>query len=390
MYNADNYGYYIYKGFKTYSKYEIMCRTEDIQTVKWIYNDEYFSSFDWKKEPNESLESLYLKRAIKLREKYDYIILMYSGGSDSGNILDTFVNNDIILDEVAHIVNYEGSKDKGSFQNKEIYEVAKPKVDQLIQQKNLKTVSRLIDITKRTVDFFNQKNKFDFIYFSHSFGAPNMHAKCKLYQEVKEWRDLVSSGKKVCFLWGSDKPRVSGHDGVFNFYFTDVIDGSISVGDQLRGNDGPADELFYWAPEYESTMIMIKQAHIIKNFLSYYNIKKKLYDFKYLPNEEVTCHCFEKGKLQYMLGGNLLKKLIYPTWNPVDEVMLKSKTGNFLSSRDEWFWKDVSNPTVNTFLSGVEHIAENVYGDWIDAYFKYNNKVFPKKIKKVKSKLYEL
>ena len=40
------------------------------------------------------------ERAQQLRDCYNYIILSYSGGHDSQTILNTFVNNNIYIDEI--------------------------------------------------------------------------------------------------------------------------------------------------------------------------------------------------------------------------------------------------------------------------------------------------
>ena len=99
----DIYGFYKSDGVKFYSKYEAMCLGTPSKTT-WHYNDQLFSSFDWKKPSMMPLSELYRRRAEQLRNDYDYLILMYSGGADSENILDTFVTNNIHLDEVCHYV----------------------------------------------------------------------------------------------------------------------------------------------------------------------------------------------------------------------------------------------------------------------------------------------
>ena len=76
--NEYQYGYYQYKDIKTSSKYEIMRLCDDPTQVTWHYHDEYFSSFNWSKQPSDSIDTLYRKRCEQLRSSYDYIVLMYS------------------------------------------------------------------------------------------------------------------------------------------------------------------------------------------------------------------------------------------------------------------------------------------------------------------------
>ena len=388
----DSYGYYVYKNQKSHNKYDVITKAERVEDVKWIYNDEYFSSFDWTKEPVDSLPNLYAARARKLREQYDYVILMYSGGSDSFNILDTFVNYNIKLDEVVHLINYEGSKDKKSFQNKEVFYVAKPKVDALIKEKRLLTTSRVIDITSRSINGFNSKTKFDFIHTINNFASPHNQSKTTLYLEVEKWRNLVSSGKKICFLWGGEKPYVNYIDEKWFFYFIDIISLRRQIGNssEMTGNNGVTNELFYWAPTFESTQIMIKQAHLIKNYFSVESNLEYLQTIQYGTGEEITGRFNTKNGKIINLGGEILKKLIYPNWNSLDCVMLKSPTGSILSSRDSWFWKDVYHPSTVIFLNGILHFRKTIKKCWIQGYIAHNGVIYPKCIRRIESKRYYL
>ena len=391
MHSPDNYGYYMFNNQKFYSKYDVTTKAERVEDVKWIYNDEYFSSFDWTKEPVDSLPNLYAARARKLREQYDYVILMYSGGADSFNILDTFVNYNIKLDEVAHLINYEGSKDKNNSQSKEVFYVAKPKVDTLIKEKKLATISRVVDITNRIISYFNSKTKFDFIHTINSCG-PQRLAQTKLYLEVDVWRNLVLSGKKVCFLWGGDKPKVKFKDGKYFFRFVDAaVHGSfMTTADQLAGSDTSDNELFYWAPTFESTQIMIKQAHLIKNYFSVENNREYLKTIRYLENEEICGRYVVENNKQIMLGGELLKKMIYPNWNPSDNLRLKHSTGVFINTGSEWFWNNIDNPSSKIYLNGISHVLHSMNPCWKDGYIVRHSRLFPKKIKPIFSKNYYL
>jgi hypothetical protein len=70
------------------------------QDVIWVFNDNAYDSINWKDPVHTPLWMLYRMRAQQLREKYDYLVLSFSGGGDSTNVLDSFVLNNIRLDEV--------------------------------------------------------------------------------------------------------------------------------------------------------------------------------------------------------------------------------------------------------------------------------------------------
>ena len=63
-----------------------------------------FDAIDWTKEPIKSLKQLFKERAEQIRDLYDYLIIYFSGGSDSITVLNSFLDNNIPVDEV--VINY--------------------------------------------------------------------------------------------------------------------------------------------------------------------------------------------------------------------------------------------------------------------------------------------
>jgi len=66
----------------------------------WFYDEVYDKACDNFRSYHIPLKEIYRQRAQQLRDKYDYLILNYSGGSDSHNILCTFLEFNIKLDMV--------------------------------------------------------------------------------------------------------------------------------------------------------------------------------------------------------------------------------------------------------------------------------------------------
>ena len=67
---------------------------------KFEFYDREFSTVDWTIEPTESFRTLCDRRAHQLRNRYDKIILAFSGGTDSITIYNTFLRNNIHIDEI--------------------------------------------------------------------------------------------------------------------------------------------------------------------------------------------------------------------------------------------------------------------------------------------------
>ena len=103
-----NLGHYIVNNRNYSNKVEAIIEANKSKaTIEWMFHDSVFNNIDFTIEPIKTLNQIYLERAIQLRKKYDYLILFFSGGSDSVHVLDTFLKNNIIIDEI--IVSYPES-----------------------------------------------------------------------------------------------------------------------------------------------------------------------------------------------------------------------------------------------------------------------------------------
>ena len=92
--NKDQFGFYQVGNNTFYSKVEATEYSNRVRLpIHWNFNDQAFAQFDWLQEPPVSLEQLYMTRAQQIRERYDYIVVWYSGGADSNNVLQSFLKS---------------------------------------------------------------------------------------------------------------------------------------------------------------------------------------------------------------------------------------------------------------------------------------------------------
>jgi hypothetical protein len=68
--------------------------------VELYCNDHLYDLHDWTIEPYESFDELMRQHAEVLRNRYQRIVLLYSGGTDSQTIYNVFVKNNIHIDEI--------------------------------------------------------------------------------------------------------------------------------------------------------------------------------------------------------------------------------------------------------------------------------------------------
>jgi len=78
------------------------------QPTSWHYYDDVWSQAHsaghWR---NQSLRELYYARARQIREQYDYVAVMFSGGWDSRNIIESFSAQGLRIDDIIVFVTPE-------------------------------------------------------------------------------------------------------------------------------------------------------------------------------------------------------------------------------------------------------------------------------------------
>ena len=74
------------------------------ENPKFVCYDSVFKDLDWTKEPTESVQELIDARTRQLAQRYEKIIIAFSGGTDSVTLYNSFVRQNIFIDEL--IISY--------------------------------------------------------------------------------------------------------------------------------------------------------------------------------------------------------------------------------------------------------------------------------------------
>jgi len=351
IYSPDKFGFYQVGEYKTYSKIEaIEYSLKSKINVHWNFNDEVFSKVDFSKAPDISLSELYKLRCQQIRNSYDYVVLFYSGGSDSHNMLMHWIESGCKLDEVAILISYDGSKEKYDYANAEQFRVSIPNTIELSKKHNFDY--RVIDFSKYVMDYLSNS---EILYDMNYNLSPNNIAKSLLRKNIDAWKDLILSGKKVCFVWGHDKICLSHEkSGKMTLQFMDNLDNLVSPITQRNYNNGWYDEFFYLSPDFPE--IMKKQIDIIKKFLdiktgSIFNL---LSYYQQGPSSKGYSH-----RINMYLSNNGYTKLLYPYWD--SNTFSSGKSLSTSKSRiDNWIWNG-NMPQKDLFLSQHEIFQSKVF-----------------------------
>ncbi len=348
--NSDRLGYYRVGWKKFYNK--TLAILESHQTgykIDWIFNNDVYGKIDWSIPVPESLSSLYFTRAKQLREKYDYLVLYFSGGADSTNILKTFVDNNIFLDEIVmqfpepQVKEYDNVTDKS---NKNIYsEIKYQAVPTLNNIKlNPNTKIRYQDFAKPLLDLLSNDNWFDVIPMGTNISPSGIGRQISQVTEP-HILELCMKGKSCAQILGVDKPLVHSDGTDYFAYFSDVSAMHSPPVDFSKSeifNNLYHTEFFYWTPDLPQ--IVVKQAQLIKAY----------------------CQTSETAKAQIMSSMKkhigtfrpLLHSIIYSSdlkieWDP------EKPNSAVVRPMDEWFWKTATTSQIGNYVSVINYLRDN-------------------------------
>lgn len=315
--------------------------------------------YDWTVEPTESLDELYRIRAQQIRDNYDYVVVWYSGGPDSWCVLNSFLNNGIKVDEIGHCFSYEADKNKHSVFNEEIFYTAIPETQKILEtHPDIK--HRVVDISEIISKIYLRPDvKFDYIYNIKGIASANSLARSYLREYVEDYRRLIDSGKRVCFIWGSEKPRLKVLNGKYHTWFIDVFS-ETNLRLQSLESQGYYDEWFFWAPD--TAKIVAKQSHILLKILN-----QETASSPWLIDQAWGPHSPQSRTTGKFLRNDIFHTMIYPGWNP--NTLVAPKPQNLLlSERDSWFWNQnpETNEAVRNAAGGLKELVTRVGDYWLN------------------------
>jgi hypothetical protein len=325
--------------------------------VQYNYLDSVYRTLDWNTEPAQDLDKLYLERAIQLRDKYDYLILAFSGGADSRNILKTFTNNNIKLDEIytfqasnpierlRHTFRKDANDEKDIIF--EYLEAALPELQQVaIHHPEIKiTVADITEDSIKTVD----DSKVHVWFRGGSTATPQTAGYYKLTELM---RQRAGSYQRVACITGLDKPRIgyNKHAKKFMSQYNDLTNAFADY--TAHDLDFPAVmENFYYTPDLPT--LNQKQCFVLKNEILRI-IKNNPLAIKSLLAKE------NSNALIFNTHHDHFKKLLYKTWDST--IWQAKKHSNFFySAHTDWFYNsDITSSRTKDFYD--KQVLELVHG----------------------------
>lgn len=325
-------GYYVCDGKEFESKIQAMFHSvETKKPFDWVFNEDIFRQYDWTVEPIETLDMLYDKRSRELRETYDYLILSYSGGADSHNILMSFIRQGLHIDELLinttergwnGTVDLDPNNKSNTNSGAEHYLQLIPRLKE-VEKFIPKTKITICDMTDSITSSFTKVGDASWIFNKKEALNPiGLHKFNYIY--IDEVRKKFDKEKRIGLVFGTEKPRTYVRGNKFFVSFSDRAANMVNIVTHIEDYDNTTVEFFYWSPD--AVRMLIKQGHVVKQWLDA--------NPQFLEHWDIDKLTFKTFRLVHE---RLLRSVVYPTtWN--DNWYQSDKaTKDWNSEFDLWF-----------------------------------------------------
>jgi hypothetical protein len=328
-----------------------MYATEIDRIPEWVFNPLELAKFDWTHEPTAGIQELYRLRALQLREQYDWIRLETSGGGDSTTAVFAFLLNGIHLDEV--VFRYPEKFDKNltddPFNTKPENTLSERQfaAEPLLNWIETHYPKVKVTIQDYSENFLNGDYMTDesWVFTTRDWFQPGHGAKFGNFNTIEHKRQ-ADSGKKICALYGIDKPKACVMDNKWYVYYVDLQANATSP--IINDYDNITSELFYWTPDMPE--IVAKQAHMIKNWFD-------------MPQHQQFRHLVDGPKTstaQRTTYEWIVKSIIYPDYD-LSTWQTSKPTNVFFNEMDTWFHVNLADTKFySTWESGIGYLIDKI------------------------------
>lgn len=318
--------------------------------IRWNFNDAVYSNIDWTVPIDTPLFELYRKRAQQLRDQYDYLMLYFSGGADSINMLHSFINNGIFVDEI--VMQYpkpvESTWNDKDLSNNNYFSEIKyaafrhlEKVRPLIDSR---TKIKTLDQCGDTVNMFLDQ------YWFEKYPLSTMITPAGAGRQISAILDpdldkLYEQGKTVCQLYGVDKPLLKFHNnGSCSAFFRDAnathaIPTGFTLGEIAEKYFHL--EFFYWTPDMPE--IVVKQAQLLKQAA--------------MADQQIKINL---NRDDMAVIRSTVHPIIYTDEALSLPFQVVKPSSNVFRPMDFWFWDEKYKKSQQNFLQVIKYLERNI------------------------------
>jgi len=320
---------------------------------QWKFFNHIWKQQDWSGPSTDNVYDLYRARARHLREKYEYICLAFSGGSDSTTMLDAFIDSELHIDEILvkwpirATEKYTPGTDRSAFNF--ISEWQLTMLPLLSHYQKILSPRTKITIMDWSDQIIGKESPEESIWMTQDHFNPATYIKHSLVP--KDTLKSIESGKSTCMLYGIDRPSIAQNNGQIYCFFQDR---SAHTSTSLNYNNFV--EFFYWSPDFPE--IVPCQAKLI---------------FQHLEKNPEQVNLLDKlvgsgpNNNQRLLWEDIVRSLVYPRYVKQNWFQAYKSRTRVFSEADRWMLSDPELATyVQSWQSHIKNRLNNINEKFID------------------------
>jgi hypothetical protein len=359
---THKFGYYLVGNEIITNKVKALERaTQTGVHPSWHFHDNVYSKLNWEQDSPLDLSILYQLRAKQLREKYDYLVVNFSGGSDSWTVLKAFYDSGTYVDEI--FVRWPIKATHGKFQ----VDPTNRHPSNILSEWELTIIPALKEIelwfpkTHITIhdwsdEFFSTVIDDDTWIDKMPEDYLNPGAIPKFSSIGNNEQNLINLGRSTAVIDGIDKPQFWYIDGKVYCYFLDKLANAHAP--ELHGRNA---EHFYWTPDLPE--ITLVQARYI-----FQELKKNPQYLSMIDKNQPYDATIKN------LWNNFTRKIIYPDYVSRQFFQSNKSYTNVYDEVDAWMFTEGYQDSL--FLQSWKNVLNNIVNSIDTKYFdKKNNEI---------------
>ena len=372
--HLNKHGYFSVGNQNLYSKLDaIKLSAVTGEKIQWHYNDEVFSKQNWTTEPEKDIRTMYRERAQAIRDRFDYVVVMFSGGADSTTVMDSFIDNNIPVDEVFmhQWIKYQPDG-ADSYMNAEITYSAIPYLKHKLPSE-WNTNVRLYDPSDYALTCLNDRDFVESTWrgMNNIQNLQMISLHHNLHRRFPEYTTLIEKGKSIVFVWGEAKPHVH-YDLEKNkhyFQFEDHYAHAPQPRDQELNDTTCQHEQFFDDPLHSE--IKVKQCHLLLQTLKQIQHRKDIFlltDGTKESHKQARLYACPAdtyfNNQKYFLNRNAFNCAIYPDWNFLTFHQDK-KLSRVIAPQHAWI-EQIDPVASKNFFLGFVKAHRDLGKEWLD------------------------
>jgi len=342
-------GYYEVGSFYYINKSEALAAATTLNiTPRWRFFNDTWDQQTWTGPPEDNIYDLYRARAKQLREKYDYICLSFSGGSDSTTALNAFIDAGIFVDEIVvkwpikateKYSSYDHDRSPSNF----LSEWQLTILPLLNYYKTVLPATTKITILDWSDRLFEEAPE-ELIWKSQDFFNPATYFKHSLV--TNDTIKSIESGKSTCILYGVDKPLFVQRNRQVYCVFQDAL-----AHHQPDHDYSEYVEFFFWTPDFPS-IVPCQARHVFQHLLKNPD-QLRLINPLTIPGKLTPPTPTSKEVLTW---GNIVRSIVYPEYATQKWFQAEKSRSRMSSPTDFWMFE---NDTISTYIQSWESNVKN-------------------------------